>query len=386
MKICVIEPEGSRYDVLNHFSESLSQALMAHGVQVITVDLAFINKNPFRKFLESEGVDCTLSFNMLLTRDGKDMWDLIHFPHICCTVDSPDFFFHFGTSPYCLVTLRDKAFYRMFKDLHYDKAMVMYHAVDSTLKPDWERPRPYPIVYLGSYFDDTYVEETVKLLPIWSLKVIDLTVDKVLSDDHTPYHVAFLEVCKKAGVPPAELASLPHTRVLHLVEYMIRQKDRLNLIRGIRKHEVHVFGSGDWKTAFKDQPNVIIHPEVPFDEALEICRSAKIVLSSSPNSKEGGHERVFYAYGCGACPMTGQNLFFKEYYRDHESILFYSKYDEIDDKLTPYLQDEKLRQDLVKKGWEITLQNHTWDKRAQEIILQAPPIIEKMKQWISNPS
>lgn len=381
MKICVIEPEGSQYDVLNHFSKSLSRALSSQGVEIVTVPATFIQD---KKFLN--GFDCTLSFNLVLMRNGVNLWDQIQFPHICLTVDSVDFFIDYGTSPYCIVTVRDKAFYRMFKHLHYDKVMLMYHAVDANLTPDWERPRPYPVVYLGSYFDGSYVEDMEKQLPEWVLKLVDQAVDKTLSDDCTPYHAAFLEACKEAQIPPVELAFLPHTDLMHLIEYKIRQKDRLNLIRSIKKHEVHIFGSGDWEGAFKDQPNVIIHPEVNFEEALEICRSAKIVLSSSPNSKERGHERVFYAYGCGACPLTGQNLFFKEYYRDRESILFYSNYEEIDDKLTPYLQDENLRQALVKKGWEITLQNHTWDKRAQEIILQAPPMIEKIKQWTSSHS
>ena len=62
----------------------------------------------------------------------------------------------------------------------------------------------------------------------------------------------------------------------------------------------------------------------------------------------------------GACPLTTENVFLKEYYKDLESILFYKplKYEAIDAKIEPFLNYEALRQAVVKKGLDITLISH----------------------------
>ena len=102
MKICVIEPDHSLYDVLHHFSKSLSKALSNQGVEIITVDRNFINSCRFERFLKERGIDCTLSFNTLTDSKGEYLWNNLRFPHIFCSVDSSDSLSIMGKSPIAL--------------------------------------------------------------------------------------------------------------------------------------------------------------------------------------------------------------------------------------------------------------------------------------------
>ena len=191
----------------------------------------------------------------------------------------------------------------------------MPHAADTAIKTDWMKPRPYPVVYFGTYFDDDFIKKTKKKFPQWAQKPIDQTIEKVLSDDRTSHHVAFLAACRLSQIPSSDVASLPFSDLMHFLEYVIRQKDRVELIRGIKKHEVHLFGDGsggpfNWQEAFKNQSNVIVHPAVTFEKALEIAKAHQKLSFHLPLPLKKGVMKEFFTLTWGEPVLLPLKMFF----------------------------------------------------------------------------
>jgi spore maturation protein CgeB len=169
--------------------------------------------------------------------------------------------------------------------------------------------------------------------------------------------------------------------LLDQLEDYINGRDRMELIKSIKDAEVHIFGSGSegWKHALKKSKNVTVHDLVPYDEALNMMRQSKIVLNSVPSIKAGAHERIFAGIASGAAVLTNDNLYMHENFKHGEDILFYQNghWDEVNQSVNEYLNDENKRLKLVKKGQEVVRNGHTWDHRAATLVSELGPILHK---------
>jgi spore maturation protein CgeB len=173
------------------------------------------------------------------------------------------------------------------------------------------------------------------------------------------------------------------------VDDYLRGYDRWKLILSIKSAKVHVFGGtcwGEdvkgWPHYFRDCPNVVIHPAIPFKETLEVLKKSKISLNSMPFFKNGTHERIFTGTACGNLVVTTDNLWIREHYSEGEELLLYQPkhWEEIDEKVDYYLNREEERVQIAKKGREKTLQNHTWDHRVAQLLEVIPPLLDRLKR------
>lgn len=86
--------------------------------------------------------------------------------------------------------------------------------------------------------------------------------------------------------------------------------------------------------------------------------------------KHGAHERIFSSFACGALPLSSESVFLKEQFNENEDLLFYrpNHWSEANLKIEEILKDENHRCEMVKKGYDKTMRDHTWDHRAKSLL------------------
>lgn len=386
-KIYLLPSIRSQYGVLNHFVEELSLAFMRLGVdsRVLTIDRQ--NFNGFIEEIRRDPPDCTLSFNGLLPdENGIFLADILKIPHVAFVVDSPNNFISLLKSPWNIIASVDSHFCEVFREMGFSDVLYMPHAASSALRP-LETPEPlYDILMLNSFLDhEIEREKWIKCYPAALVDVLDEAAALTIENRELPYLQAFLETMNRHRQSGKEIdpAAIDIPELLQSLEAYIGAKSRTMLLQSIDGVPVHLFGStaGDttWKKYLPHDTQVVTHPPLPFLEAIEHMKRAKIVINCTPEIKYGGHERIFNAMVNGAAVLALETPFMHENFHDEEDVLLFNlnEKDEMNRKIQRYLADDALREQLAKKGRQNVMKHHTWDQRAASFLKELPSIIER---------
>ena len=86
--------------------------------------------------------------------------------------------------------------------------------------------------------------------------------------------------------------------------------------------------------------------------------------------QNGTHERIFTGLACGALPITSDNLWVRKNFVHGEDILIYppKQWQEVNSWVENYLNNPAKRQQLVDKGRQKVMREHTWDVRAEQLL------------------
>lgn len=77
--------------------------------------------------------------------------------------------------------------------------------------------------------------------------------------------------------------------------------------------------------------------------------------------------RNFEVLGCGSFLLTNYVEGLEEYYQIGKEVVCYQNKDDLIDKIKYYLKNEKERKAIAKAGYQRTFQDHTFEKRFNEI-------------------
>ena len=313
---------------------------------------------------------------------------MLQIPHVACLVDSPNQFFPLIKSPFTIITCVDRFSCEFYRGMNFHNVLFMPHGVEKNISAALDNERTYDVAMLSSCIDYNAIREE------WTQKyskelcdVLDEAAEITLSDQETPYVQAFVQaldrhVSKGGNIDPQQI---DFVNTLDDLESYIRGYDRIQLVKGIKDAKVDIFGSGDTKDSWKkylgaNAKNIVLHDPVPYERALDIMKDSKIVLNSCPWIKNGGHERIFAGLACGALVITNENIYMRENFRDGESIAFYrhKHWDKVNDQVNSYLADEDKRREVVHKGKDLVMKNHTWDNRAAVLIKELPALLKRI--------
>lgn len=360
LKVDLLMPSSSQYEVIHHFARKFYEAFIRQGVscRLLSGDervYATLNNPP----------DFTLGFNgALKMEDGSLFCDHIKVPHVACLIDPPFRFLELTKSPYVIITCDDQSGCAFLKKRRFDSTLFMPHAVEKELMPDPTLNRVYDVVFLGTCIDaEGRRKRWRKQFPKNLVNMMEDAAEATLSDDKTSF-ISILE----EKLDPEE-----YQTIYEEVELYVKGRDRLDLIRAFSEQEIHLFGGSldevGWKEKFKNKLNLHIHPPVSYKEALIIMKQSKIVLNSSIKNKLGGHERIFSALASGAGIVTNDNLLMRKYFAESEILLFNRKnLQELNDRVKELLAHEDQRIEMADKGRELVMKGHTWDHRLNTLL------------------
>lgn len=335
--------------------------------------------------IRSFGPDLTLSFNAILSDgEGHFLCDYIETPHLNILVDPAFYALEATRSPLNFFSSVDRADVAWFQSNGVSKIFFLPHAAKELSFPAQEE-RIYDVVFLGSCSDyEGLKAKWQKILSREEMLVLEMAITRMLTPPLVSLTEALASSIAKANVDPQTLGI---QRLFFYLDNYVRGKDRIELIKAIKSSTVHVFGEPawtnpesqvSWQKYFKDDPHVVLHPAVSYEESFSVMSQAKISLNSAPFFKHGSHERILNALMCGSLPLTTQNGYVSEFFRDGKDLLTYQvgRWEEADEKVRTLLEDEKRRKTMTSEGKARVIEAHTWDIRGAELLSSISKLLE----------
>lgn len=384
-RICFIV-NYNLYESKRYFTKKLAEAMQRKGIETKIID---VNQSPLdAQTLIAFQPDLICSFNTILPgNNNKYFWDSLHVPFLAILVDPVFYSLNLTTSPLTILSCVDRSDCESLRSSHFENTFFWPHAIERELHEDPNTERPYDVVFLGSCYDyENLQTQWQQSLPRPIHKVLNDAIDIILSDRFISLNEALVSAWSTSGQPPE---GADFKKLFYYLDNYSRGKDRVELIRSIKDAKVHVFGEmmiqepcykQGWGHYLANKSNVIIHPSVSFSESLDILKKSKICLSSAPFFKDGTHERIFTGLACGSLPIVSDSLYIQEAFVNGEELVTYrpSQWSLVNEEIKYYLDHEKVRQDVVKKGQEKVKQSHTWDSRVDQLLEELPAILARI--------
>lgn len=367
---------ASIYDACRVFTEDFAKALQRKGVRCRLFDCSQAEMSSYMWDVLQDPPDCTFTITCKGSSEGTFFCDMFDIPHFIYLVDASIYFLPALKKPHLHVSCIDAHDCELLTKLHFDNHFFLPHAAGREMNYEEGAERPYEVSLIGGIFDcEQLREKWLANLPAEVMRAIDRVADIVLSDHHSYFATLFLEEMLSIGWHEnQELISL-----LMEVEGYIRTLERLNVVRAIKDAKVHLFGpkfygNSGWQEYLGGLPNVVIHPAVSFEESFKIMQQSKILLNCTPSYKGGAHERIFNGLAFGSLVAAGPGLFVPACFEDGKELLLYQPraYEELSVKINYYLAHEDERCEIVFKGREKVMREHTWDQRATLFLEKFP--------------
>lgn len=387
-RIDIFMPPTSQYGVLPYLTNEIHQAFIRQGVTCKLLVAERENPEPFLKSIFSDPPDCTFSINGLLPDEGGQFFcDMIKIPHVACLTENYTEFGVLTQSPLNILTSPDAFGCHYFRGLGCEQALFMPHGVSPALKPDPSLSKKYDVLFVGSCIDYEYIRgEWKKKYPKQIYQALEHAQEITLSDYKTNFMDALVQAINEAT--EKEQLNLENLNMLELIqelELFVKGRDRVELIKSIKDAQVTIFGAtigvNGWDTYLKGIKNVKIHSPIPFESAIEAMKMSKIVLNSSPASKNGAHDRIFAALGTESFLLTSQNIFMDHHFVNGQDLAYYihGEWADVNEIVQFYLANDAERLAAAKNGRDKAMAEHTWDRRVEDLLRQLPPLIEKAK-------
>ena len=349
------------YGVPRRFADMLSDALVGLGQAVITMD---------GKSADSVVLKGIIGFQSMALESENIR-----------RMDCPKYQFMFDNPIYFNNLLRNlpKEYVILYQDRDYAEYIRTYYGTENALHfpPAGEDmgysdhlDRPYDVVFMGTYpniLSPEAFDEEEKEFYDYMMEHPDMAFDK-----------GYRECLNIHGKISQSDETSDDERIRNGLGRMqnvcraVTGKYRTAVIDTLLEVgiTVHVYGES-WQNHDTDYGKyLIVHPEVTIEEALSILGHTKIGLNIMSWHKAGMTERVANIMMSGAVCLSDETSYLREHYTDGEEMVLFklSELFELPQKVLPLLRDEQLRRQMAAKAYERARKEHTWKKRAEELL------------------
>lgn len=162
--------------------------------------------------------------------------------------------------------------------------------------------------------------------------------------------------------------------LIELIDTYIRAYYREKVIKELINSgfKVTVTGKGWNEFQSYNKENIIVISEEGLDitEVVELIANSKICLNIAPSLTRGMHERLLTAMINKSVCVTPYNNYLSKYFTDEESILYIklSEISKIINDIKNILNNDELGRKISNKAYELTVNRHSWEYRAHELI------------------
>lgn len=332
--------EKGYYQDTKHFTEEISKELCRRKYDTFICDLVKGTQTQGAlKAYEAAGVDVVLTFNgEAMEKKGQwQHWNQLGALVVNILMDPP---FHIDLLPY-MESPYMKRYLLLCPDENHVKYVKRYFPQVKHVgfmphggTPVEGRPIPWREKPINLLFCGTYIkpEEFLKVMKqnmkpeeyrIYAdmeerlLEETGLSVEQVVEETRFSGH---------SPLTPDEIyEEIPG---MNLLEGWVRMTVREQVVTALVEGGVDLYVMG---TGWQDCPCVenkrfhtISKELIPLPETLTWMENAKINLNIMPWFKAGSHDRVFNAMLRESVALTDPSSFFERYFRDGESIVYYS--------------------------------------------------------------
>ncbi len=374
-------PKNHQYGVQQAFSEGLARALERAGVGSELFAYTDLGSGQILANLTKNRPSCTAGFNVVVGEHSP--LEPLGLCHLSMIVDAASYFPELLKNPLAITSFVDEDSVGFFKMMGAKHVIYLPHAVEKAHVVSDNSMRDIDILLAASYIDiDEVVDILRALLSEKSSRELIQKAETVLSSETLSPLQAFVELVESHGSFEEELLQkkIPYFDLMNVFDRYIRAIDRVRIMEAIDR-PLHIYGTG-WKKNSKD----IFHDPVPFEKMPELLRRSKIVINSVPMFKRGLHERLLLALASGASVVTNKSYGLQKVFGEGGGLDYFlaPHYKDVNLAIERALGDEDSRFKAVLERHDLILQEHTWDARAKELILQLPPHIEAIEKGMQG--
>jgi hypothetical protein len=317
-KVLVVQNSASKYGVLGSMTEALQAALEQRGVQTLLYRAGDLWTEELARGCGLTPPDCSWSINIFV---GPDCWyGPAGIPHVNLSVDSWTYCHPQAISASHLVSLFvDKTSRDSFLAHGGQRAYWFPHAIASTMIDRVRhlpsiplQDRPLDVVVVGSYLDHRAIKSTweERFAPAHVAQFVDIAERSLIDPSCIPIEEV-LQFILRTPQLQAELKEhqLSPADLANTIETYARGLDRERLLKSFPGRKIQIYTDPNdallW-SATEEGQHCLFMPPVPFDEVIDICRQAKVVVNSAPHIRIGFHERLFLSLASGAVTVVGK--------------------------------------------------------------------------------
>ena len=363
--LIMVSSDEKCYGVVEGFANAMADELVGLGQAVITTNDRYGDYNNLSQDVffgqlykaiigfQSPGLQSETFRNM----KGKryQFW-----------LDNPVFFIDFlRKTPSETCFLCQDANYARFLREHFRIERAMQFPPAGTEAGEKHQEKIYDLVFVGSYIEAIQIDENEE---VFRQEFIQYMLDHVDSTVEEGVRA----IWQKQGIGYDEETFLQTVEDLGDVCHNLLRIYRHRVVEAILDAgiQLHVFGDSWRKYQGKGCENLIIHPKVMAEDALQIWAQAKIGLNIMNGHKAGMTERIANIMLSGACCLSDETSYLKEHFCNGEDIVLFraDHLEELVERIRYLLQNDEERERIALNGRNKALCEHTWRKRAKELL------------------
>ena len=374
--ILIYKGDDICHNVLNVFAEQFGNALEKFGKQIIYFDCSRNEPEKLTEYMHCHfqavvGVQSYL-FSIKMKDNEHYLHEYIHGQKYNFIFDHPVWMRRHLEHHY-------PDFYVLTHDQNYVRFIERYFKTDAILFPPagivspkiLSQQRKYDLTFVGTY--GNYWSEV--------LLIHEMGRDRRFLANH------FLLMMRKNPCLTAEAAL---ERVLKQRQMIISDEDFLKLLYEFRRiiycvmHyyrdrvmreilksgiRLDVFGDSWEACPLNEFPNLVCHPNVTVEESIMVWQQSKLSLNIMSWHKGGFTERMANIMLSGAVLVTDATSYLEGKYTDQDLLEFgLEEMKKLPEKIKKLLENHQMRERMAEKGRRKTLQQHTWEKRAEQFL------------------
>jgi hypothetical protein len=371
----------SDYNVLRILIDYIEAALKNLGRDVAVIDL--LKPDKFKRIEEELSSECdfVFSFNNVgieIKNFDKSMYDALEIPFVSMSVDHPISHFIRFYEPvnnvlnFCVDNTHVDFINEHFNGSKLCKFMPQAGCICDDKKILRMDERDIDVLFVGGFSKPEELKETWTPYSNSVKSALGDLCDDMISNEGESLKNAADKVFGKDWIYVNDERFDIIRNILINVEKYIKSYRRCELIKEIAASGIKMscYGKREQyeKIGFKN--NLIINDPVDFKETLNLMNRSKIVLNFLPHRPSGASERGFSAMLNGAVCLTDKNEYILKEFEEDKEIKFYSwnNLNQISSKIEMLLTDLGNTQKIADAGRKKCMENHTWEKRFNDII------------------
>lgn len=364
LPILVYKSDDICFGILNRFAEIIAKELSKSGETIEIIDMQEIDPAELPTLLRQRykailGIQ-TYVFSIEY-KDGRNVHDFVFGPKYNMVFDHPACMYnHFtkGPSEYIILT-HDRNYEAFIKKYYLKIEDSVTIPTGGIIGNNREYSKEYGIVFVGSYkAPDTWDGVIAELDKVYCGKAKAL-VNEMMEHPNSTYEDSLREIFGDNS----ELRiffDLKQTYFKVMSEYRERILATL-LDAGI---EINVFGDSWRASTFRKYKNLIIHPELSFDDSITVYEKARISLNIMSWHKDGRTERVANSMLNSALVVSDKSEYLSDAYSDGEDIILFDLEDiqSLPVRLKLILGNPSQIEEMARKARIKAEKTDTWEK------------------------
>lgn len=350
--------------VLSGFAMYLADELVALGQAVVTTDDKYGDYNNIStEQLLNQSYKAIIGFQapvftktLLHGMKGKKVQFWFDDP-----IFSRDFFANHEKDTYILC---QDGNYAEFIRRHFDIPNSIQFPPGGMIIDNLSNEKNYDVTFVGNYeplsecvYDDLFDKGFF---------------DYMIEHPDSTFEQGMREYLYLQGIACGEMELMAYLQKVRKVCQDVLHRERHFMIEKIVSSgiKLHVF-SENWEMyQGKGRENLIIHPMIYGEEPYRVWAQSKIGLNIMRGHKAGMTERIANIMLCGACCLSDETVYLRDYFIDGEDIVLFKRteLDELPAKIQYLLKHDEERERIATAGYEKALREHTWRKRAEQLL------------------